>query len=763
MTTPMLSRPSLQRKILIPKPSEKKKRPVNEATTTAVVHQEQQPPRVAPASVNWLCRLCSFEAINKNGLRLHYFRSHGHRTPPDDRFSPKSGLNGPTAASKKNTSAKNKTTNNPAVKFSNEDIEAIPSTSLEGSSLPSSQGPNRMKSAQSTSTNRPSPPLPLQESRTFVNRNFSTLPVPPLTAPTPKTTPSTNNPSSTPESNMPDRSNDPLYPYASFNRGTLRYCFPVPHQLKCPMMSCKSTFGTKAWYTTNTSIKKHLNTFHKAPPTTVEFWCFFCKRKISKNPAGHPCLKNKLVLPRTAIIDDDDWICHICKNFSASTTLGKQNHLASHNREIIRNTATPLTIPLSTKQRKRNLKKKIQTLAEGDPGSLPLARPVATASNTSADPQPAVDTEEQDLLDVPEITVLSSFCEPLDALLEVDDLENAFPTFEKLVDDITETIREHFHLSLPNERPPATKQKRKVFDSQNAQEVQKLYKWNRRRCVRNIASPSSTTCSIDKDAVYQHFRKIWGPTELEFPFPPEDHPNRPHIIELLDLDTVRTCLQGAENSAPGQDRITYKQWREVDPRCVVLCKIFNICLKFKNVPGTWKTSNTVLIHKKGDPKKMENWRPIALSNTIYKLFAKCITRKLQDWCSLHDVLSPAQKGFTPYDGVIEHNFLLSQHLELARRNGSDSLLAWLDISNAFGSVPHDIIFKALKNIGADDDFIGLVQNIYEGSCSRIITEDGLTEPISILRGVKQGCPLSGILFNVAINHVLLEVQKEQES
>ncbi|GFT23008.1 transposon TX1 uncharacterized 149 kDa protein, partial [Nephila pilipes] len=160
---------------------------------------------------------------------------------------------------------------------------------------------------------------------------------------------------------------------------------------------------------------------------------------------------------------------------------------------------------------------------------------------------------------------------------------------------------------------------------------------------------------------------------------------------------------------------------------------------------------------------MENWRPIALSNTIYKLFTKCITRKLQDWCSLHDVLSPAQKGFTPYDGVIEHNFLLSQHLELARRNGSDSLLAWLDISNAFGSVPHDIIFKALKNIGADDDFIGLIQNIYEGSCSRIITEDGLTEPISILRGVKQGCPLSGILFNIAINHVLLEVQKEQDS
>ncbi|GFT98046.1 hypothetical protein NPIL_154531, partial [Nephila pilipes] len=268
MTTPMLSRPSLQRKVLIPKPSEKKTRPANESTTTAVVHHEQQFHRVAPASVIWLCRLCSFEAINKNGLRLHYFRSHGHRTPPDDRFSPKSGLKGPTAASKKNTSMKNNTTNNPAVKLSNDDIEAIPSTGLEVSTLSSSQEPTRKKPAQSTSANRPSPPLPLQESRTYVNRKFSTLPVPPLTTPTHKTTSSTNNPSSTPEFHMPDRTNDPLYPYASFNQGTLRYCFPVPYQLKCPLTNCKSTFGTKAWYTTNTSIKKHLNTFHKAPPTT---------------------------------------------------------------------------------------------------------------------------------------------------------------------------------------------------------------------------------------------------------------------------------------------------------------------------------------------------------------------------------------------------------------------------------------------------------------------------------------------------------------
>ncbi|GFY09310.1 hypothetical protein TNCV_1941201 [Trichonephila clavipes] len=47
---------------------------------------------------------------------------------------------------------------------------------------------------------------------------------------------------------------------------------------------------------------------------------------------------------------------------------------------------------------------------------------------------------------------------------------------------------------------------------------------------------------------------------------------------------------------------------------------------------------------------------------------KCLARALSVWCDMHDVLSPAQKGFLPHDRVIEHNFLLTQHLEEARRN-----------------------------------------------------------------------------------------------
>ncbi|GFR28606.1 retrovirus-related Pol polyprotein from type-1 retrotransposable element R2 [Trichonephila clavata] len=119
--------------------------------------------------------------------------------------------------------------------------------------------------------------------------------------------------------------------------------------------------------------------------------------------------------------------------------------------------------------------------------------------------------------------------------------------------------------------------------------------------------------------------------------------------------------------------------------------MFNICLQVADIPASWKTSRTILIHKKDE---LDNWRSISLSNTIYKLFTKCMARKLSDWCEMNEVLSHAQKGFSPFDGVLENNFLLAQHLESARRAKTDKFTAWLDISNAFGSVPKQVILDS---------------------------------------------------------------------
>lgn len=112
----------------------------------------------------------------------------------------------------------------------------------------------------------------------------------------------------------------------------------------------------------------------------------------------------------------------------------------------------------------------------------------------------------------------------------------------------------------------------------------------------------------------------------------------------------------------------------------------------------------------------------------------------------------------PHDGVTEHNYVLNQVITEARDSRSELCIAWLDLANAFGSVPHEAILEALRTSGVGEAFTAIVRDILSGNSTRIQTSDGLTEPISTDAGVKQGCPLSGLLFNLAIDPVLHELQ-----
>ncbi|GBN97321.1 hypothetical protein AVEN_34540-1 [Araneus ventricosus] len=131
---------------------------------------------------------------------------------------------------------------------------------------------------------------------------------------------------------------------------------------------------------------------------------------------------------------------------------------------------------------------------------------------------------------------------------------------------------------------------------------------------------------------------------------------------------------------------------------------------------------------------------------------------LSNWCEKYRVLSPSQKGFTPFDGVLEHNLILQTRLEQARTRKQDLCVAWLDVTNAFGALPHQLIYSALSAAGTGSAFVNIIKDIYNDCSSKILSSDSATSPISIKSEVKQGCPMSGILFNLSIDHILRRIQ-----
>lgn len=101
----------------------------------------------------------------------------------------------------------------------------------------------------------------------------------------------------------------------------------------------------------------------------------------------------------------------------------------------------------------------------------------------------------------------------------------------------------------------------------------------------------------------------------------------------------------------------------------------------------------------------------------------------------HDLAGP----FKAAEGCLEHIFVLQEMLDNARRRGSELCIAWLDLANAFGSVSHSALTKALKSEGFTQDQLYLISDLNEGSATAIRHTGSLTKPIDFNAGVRQCC------------------------
>ena len=87
-------------------------------------------------------------------------------------------------------------------------------------------------------------------------------------------------------------------------------------------------------------------------------------------------------------------------------------------------------------------------------------------------------------------------------------------------------------------------------------------------------------------------------------------------------------------------------------------------------------------------------------------------------------------------------------LKEARSNKKDLASVWLDIANAYGSIPHRLIFFALKRYGVSNAWILLIQKYYDGLFSKSFSNAAPSDWHQHFKGIFTGCTLSIILFQV---------------
>jgi len=213
-----------------------------------------------------------------------------------------------------------------------------------------------------------------------------------------------------------------------------------------------------------------------------------------------------------------------------------------------------------------------------------------------------------------------------------------------------------------------------------------------------------------------------------------------------------------KNKSPGTDGLTNEFYQKFWPHIKnYVMKAYNNALDTGQLSINQKQGIISVIPKGNkDITKLKNWRPITLLNQDYKYLAKC----LADRCKhiLPTIIHNDQSGFVP-GRVIGSNILRVQDIiNLCKERNIDALLMCIDYEKAFDSIEWCFVFRAMQYFGFPDQYIKWIKIFYNDIKTCTVNNGNISDFFCPERGVRQGCPLSPILFVISVELLALEIR-----
>ena len=199
-------------------------------------------------------------------------------------------------------------------------------------------------------------------------------------------------------------------------------------------------------------------------------------------------------------------------------------------------------------------------------------------------------------------------------------------------------------------------------------------------------------------------------------------------------------------TCPGPDGIPgefYKKYFHVFGHFYV--KMLNNCLDRGVVPNSWKTSILKVIPKVKDAiPSFDTLRPLTLGNVDCKNEAGMLVKRMT--VVSEDLIHNLQTGGLPHRQIQDTTFLIHLLINLYKDNKWTGYIAALDNFKAFDKLIREFLWLVLVEMGFDLWTINAIKNMYQETSAKLIINGFFSQPFSIESGVKQGCPLSPLLF-----------------
>ena len=174
-----------------------------------------------------------------------------------------------------------------------------------------------------------------------------------------------------------------------------------------------------------------------------------------------------------------------------------------------------------------------------------------------------------------------------------------------------------------------------------------------------------------------------------------------------------------------------------------------------------KKAIITLIHKGKELAKdnINNWRPISLTNTDYKILAKLLTNRLSKVIS--NIIDPDQVGFMKGRNISTVIRTIDDTISYLGKRNKPGIIFALDYKAAFDTISKDYIIWAFKQFNFGEVYINWVKALMKNTMSYINYLGWISAGIEVNSGIRQGCPFSSSAFILALEILAIKIRSDE--